>query len=837
MKIINYEYFEPKDEYGTFPEEYVKPDADEFASAFSAAEFSKAADEYAPVGSEEYSGITKSAETGDPGRGGKLKKMVYMIASAATAVVIATTALTANNAATPTAAVLYSDKYVDVSDFAAVGAAGGGALTLQRADKSFILTDYNLKVLFEPDSESRILSHPTEDGYTLAEDGDSIFVLDNKGKRRTEIDKEDLYDETIGKLAKELDFASYMFFVDYESVGNCIGFAGLSEDVIFIMLDLNMFNGIPKKGYDLDHDSVYDNFYNDRMYIYYDLDGNIIYKTHPQRELNEQADDEQFMGATYFNGGYAYFMEDMAFKRIDKKGNVKVIADWDDPTLTPSETKLEDTPFEVLMNFSGDWFLGQLPHSDYDWILVNIKTGEAFNCNMNYNNIMPNADGTGLSWGVLGIVYHSIYQDIYEDDRFYIPFSPYYKDGAMHYNIGTFAARNFVAGDGFVQASITNYKNMDEESGKTKIVAWYDEIYASPDETFLIYNENEFFFVDTQNKVLSDKYYKASTFTTTGYAIVIDKKGGKARLINTDYETISVLDNVDDVAIDSHGQGIQVYYKGKMSVIIPRVGEDGTVQNAADAKPVETSKSSSTSKPSSTSSPSSTSEAGSVVDDILDYHPSYMGNYEEDPGMEAVSVYDPTEMFFDNYAGYGMPSSVVIDIPDPDDVDGFTFLGYVVYCDYYADENGNRYVTRVCPLKDGNFDYWEFQHLKVGDRGDDVEIHGSWRPTDQSDVKTHHLYLNANGGDFGEEYEEKTEISFDVTSPAGSASKVYLCTYPEPVRDGYEFAGWYMEGSDDEVFLLDAADFIKWNEGDDGEMHPDWNTKVDNKLYAKWVKK
>lgn len=802
MKRYNNEYSRPQDEYGTLPEEFVKPDADEFASAFSAVEFSGRADEFTPAGCEEYSGNegSPSGKSSGAGHSAKLRNMAYMIASAAAVVMVAAAAIpNIIKVAEPVKEIVYEDRFIDISEYSVAGAAGGGVITLEKTkgDKKFVLVDYNMKILFESDASQTLLSHPTQDGYTLAKDSKGVFILDNKGKERSRIAMKDIVDEDVGDMLQ---------------------FAGISDGVVFMMVDQGD--------------------YTPRRYLYYDIDGRLIYKSKPQKEYNEQADDEQFMGATYFNGGYAYLTEDDMLKKIDKKGNVKVIADWSADDLANSEKTLADTKIEILMNYSGDWLLGQLPHGDYDWLLVNVKTGEAHSCYCDMNGVMPSADGKGHSGGVLGIHYHSPYEDMYEDARFYIPYNAYYKDGAMHYNIGSYVARKYIGSGYFYQTALTDYKNEDRYTENSGAFAWYDEIYASCDGTFLIFEDGQYFFVNTANKILSGKYYKASTFTPDGYAVVIDKKGSEARVIDTDHKTVSTLKGVDDLDPESHGQALIVYSKGKMQVVIPQISEDGKVKNAAEkssesSKPSSTAKPSGTAKPSSTVSPSSTDKPGSVVNDILSYHDTHMGNYAEDPGMISVSVFYDTGFSMDaHYNGYGMANEVSIDIPDPPAMDGFEFLGYVVYCDY--DEDGN--VTRICPLKDGNFDFWEFKHLKPGDRGDDVEVHASWRykSDDDSDGR---LIMNANGGDFGSEHDNKTELRFTTGTPLASLGKVYLCTYPEPVREGYEFAGWYREGSEDEVFFLPAVSFIKWYIGDDGEEVPDWNTPNYVTLYAKWVKK
>ena len=64
-----------------------------------------------------------------------------------------------------------------------------------------------------------------------------------------------------------------------------------------------------------------------------------------------------------------------------------------------------------------------------------------------------------------------------------------------------------------------------------------------------------------------------------------------------------------------------------------------------------------------------------------------------------------------------------------------------------------------------------------------------------------------------------------------SGGDVYLCAYPQPVRDGERFAGW-LNAAGERVDLLPAsAFFAKTADGD-----TDWRTTVPVTLTAEWEK-
>ena len=76
-----------------------------------------------------------------------------------------------------------------------------------------------------------------------------------------------------------------------------------------------------------------------------------------------------------------------------------------------------------------------------------------------------------------------------------------------------------------------------------------------------------------------------------------------------------------------------------------------------------------------------------------------------------------------------------------------------------------------------------------------------------------------------------TAVTYEAAVPMASGGNVYLCAYPQPVRDGYRFAGW-LNAAGERVDLLPASAFFAKTA--DGET--DWRTTVSVTLTADWEK-
>lgn len=163
-------------------------------------------------------------------------------------------------------------------------------------------------------------------------------------------------------------------------------------------------------------------------------------------------------------------------------------------------------------------------------------------------------------------------------------------------------------------------------------------------------------------------------------------------------------------------------------------------------------------------------------------------------------------------------------MPTYEPVDGYLFMGWVVYYDKSAASGpligmlGDALtVDNICYIK---------PEEGTGS-GRDIEIHGAWRYDGISDYP-YLLVLDANGGTI----ENESSLTYDAKGPMGSGAYIYLCAYPIPLREGYTFTGWYteMDGGDRKTRLF-GMDFYEKN-GDDY----DWSHPKTITLYAGWAK-
>ncbi len=264
------------------------------------------------------------------------------------------------------------------------------------------------------------------------------------------------------------------------------------------------------------------------------------------------------------------------------------------------------------------------------------------------------------------------------------------------------------------------------------------------------------------------------------------------------------------------------------------VGSDGQPSDHVSFKP----------KNSVTPDAEPTKTAEDTLDDWEITTPYYeRWSLEEDALMCAVTVYndsfgdDGKNLVVADLNDYGTPSTIYIDLPAPIPQDNFVFLGYVVYGGYETMPDGTKLAQRAFPVKDNNIDLYEL--CRVSTRPEDVEVHAAWRYDLKSgeEPSDYVLVLHANTGEFTDEgHAGLTSVKYEAKTPLGSGSVIYPFAYPAPEKEGYMFAGWYMKDSDDPCYMLQAADFIEWEEDEDGEMHPDWSKKHEIHLYAKWRK-
>lgn len=163
-------------------------------------------------------------------------------------------------------------------------------------------------------------------------------------------------------------------------------------------------------------------------------------------------------------------------------------------------------------------------------------------------------------------------------------------------------------------------------------------------------------------------------------------------------------------------------------------------------------------------------------------------------------------------------------MPAYEPVDGYLFMGWVVYYDKTA-ASGPLMGMLGDALTRDNICYVKPEAGSGSSR--DIEVHAAWRYDGISEYP-YLLVLDANGGTI----ENESSMTYDAKGPLESESYAYLCAYPTPVREGYTFTGWYTEadGGDKKTRLF-GMDFYEKN-GDEYDWH---HTKTIT-LYAGWVK-
>lgn len=221
-----------------------------------------------------------------------------------------------------------------------------------------------------------------------------------------------------------------------------------------------------------------------------------------------------------------------------------------------------------------------------------------------------------------------------------------------------------------------------------------------------------------------------------------------------------------------------------------------------------------------------------VYNDTFDFEvPSPV---EEEDGRTILAQFETNEADFDSFllpsaltpAGYDF-AGWVIHVNNPMDLGSNTnlFMEYngdppvdvLIAEDSYAFQIGGvltrQDVERVPPTEDG---------VRY------VNIHASWIYRNPTDLR---LYLQDGMGG---------ETAYGMDSPAASEGFLYLCTYPIPQREGYEFDGWYdWEGNRVEL-LMSFFSFTATSYDADGSfLGYDWSESGKEEVYltAHWKPK
>lgn len=161
-------------------------------------------------------------------------------------------------------------------------------------------------------------------------------------------------------------------------------------------------------------------------------------------------------------------------------------------------------------------------------------------------------------------------------------------------------------------------------------------------------------------------------------------------------------------------------------------------------------------------------------------------------------------------------------LPDPVMQEGFVFLGFVVR---YKSTEGTevRLLRQALTAED-------VVSCKPDENGNrTVEIHAAWRNDGIKEKWANLLTLQANGGAI----EGAESMQYDAATPLASGGAAYLVAYPEPVREGYRFTGWYETADCDgkPKLWVNATAFYE-----QGDVEPDWNAPKEITLYAGWEK-
>ncbi len=203
------------------------------------------------------------------------------------------------------------------------------------------------------------------------------------------------------------------------------------------------------------------------------------------------------------------------------------------------------------------------------------------------------------------------------------------------------------------------------------------------------------------------------------------------------------------------------------------------------------------------------------IEDITSFYTVYNDSYDLETGTEKIIEQG---ILFESSLLQGMDYP----LPEPEPVDGYRFLGWVLYYDTTLKPDPSMGMAGDA-LDSGNICY-----VKPVDGSRDIEVHAAWQRDGESNWPSL-LTLDANGGTI----ENESVMTYDAAMPMGSGGYVYLCAYPVPIREGYTFEGWYTapDGAGEKETRLFGMEFYEKN----GDEY-DFSSMKEITLYAGWAK-
>ena len=165
----------------------------------------------------------------------------------------------------------------------------------------------------------------------------------------------------------------------------------------------------------------------------------------------------------------------------------------------------------------------------------------------------------------------------------------------------------------------------------------------------------------------------------------------------------------------------------------------------------------------------------------------------------------------------------VIGLPQPEVPEGFVFLGWAAHF------RGEKETYPKWSLLTEAFTAEDAARIRPEEDGNrSVDIHVVWRTQDPNAWQMT-MVLDADGGLM----EGQTTQTYNALTPKASGGTVYLCGYPVPEREGYDFTGWYIitEEGKTRVEILPASRFFGEKNGE-----PDYSQPLELHLTAGWEK-
>ena len=165
----------------------------------------------------------------------------------------------------------------------------------------------------------------------------------------------------------------------------------------------------------------------------------------------------------------------------------------------------------------------------------------------------------------------------------------------------------------------------------------------------------------------------------------------------------------------------------------------------------------------------------------------------------------------------------VIALPQPEVPEGFAFLGWAAHF------RGEKETYPKWSMITESFTAEDALRIKPDEEGNrSVDIHAVWNTQDPA-VWQMVMVLNANGGTIA----GQTFQTYNALTPKYSGGTVYLCGYPVPEREGYDFTGWYITTDEGKtrVETLPASRFFGERNGE-----PDYSQPLEMYLTAGWEK-